>query len=66
MVVLYGLGLLLTILLIMRALHTLFIVIALQFGTTIALLAFPPSVSAFINYQRQKYKKATNTPPEPH
>ncbi|HSY43004.1 MAG TPA: hypothetical protein VK811_03780 [Candidatus Acidoferrum sp.] len=58
-VVLYGAGLLLIIVPMMRSLQPILIFVALQFCITIALLVFPPSVSAFIQYQRQRYKKNT-------
>jgi hypothetical protein len=66
MVVLCGLALLLIIPAMMRSLNPLLIGVALQFSITLALLAFPRSVSAFIDYQRQKYKKVPSKSPEPN
>jgi hypothetical protein len=55
MVGLIGLGLLLAIPAMLRTLHPFMIGIVLQFSITVALLAFPRSVSAFIDYQRVRY-----------
>ena len=55
MVGLLGLGLLLTVPAMLRTFDPLLIGIVLQFGITVALLAFPPSVSAFMEYQRARY-----------
>jgi hypothetical protein len=57
MVGLLGLGLLLSIPAILRSLHPLQIGVAFQVSFTAALLAFPPSVSAFMDYQRGKYSE---------
>ena len=59
MVGLLGLGLLLTVPLMLRTLHPIFIGIVIQFSITVALLAFPRSVSAFIDYQKVRYNGDT-------
>jgi len=56
---LLGLGLLLTVPAMLRTLHPLVIGVVLQFRITVALLAFPRSVSAFIDYQSVRYKGDT-------
>jgi len=56
MVGLLGLGLLLTAPGMLRSMHPLLIGVVLQLGITLALLAFPPSVSAFISHQRRRYE----------
>lgn len=67
-VALLSLGLLLAIPQALRTMHPLLIGIALQFATAICLLAFPPSVSAFLEYQRARYSggdlPSTNSKPD--
>jgi hypothetical protein len=55
MVGLMGLGLLLSIPVMLRTIHPIAIGVVLQFGITVALLAFPRSVSVFIDHQRIRY-----------
>ncbi len=62
MVGLFGWGLLLLLPRLISSLHPLAIGIALQFSITIALLVFSPSVSAFIDYQRSKYREDAQPP----
>ena len=59
MVGLLGLGLLLTVPAMLRSLHPLLIAVVFQISITVALLAIPPSVSAFIDYQRERYNENT-------
>ena len=60
MVGLLGLGLLLAVSDMLRTWQPLMIGLVIQFSITLALLVFPRSVSAFINYQRATY----NRPPQ--
>jgi hypothetical protein len=57
MVGLMALGLFLTVPAMLRTLNPLFICLALQFSIALSLLAFPPSVSAFIDHQREQHSK---------
>lgn len=59
MVTFIGLALLLTLPILIRSPNLVAIGIVLQFCITLALLAFPPSLSAFINFQRAKYQKGS-------
>jgi len=59
MVGLLSLGLLLVIPPMLRTLHPLLIGVALQFAAAVSLLAFPPSVSAFLTFQRRRRNENT-------
>jgi hypothetical protein len=54
MVALLSIGLLLFLPIVFRNPQPLFIAIAAQFGAAVGLLAFPPSVSAFMAFQRTR------------
>ena len=56
---LLSLGLLLVIPGAFRTLHPMLIGVMLQFAIAIGLLAFPPSVSAFLRAQRERYASGT-------
>lgn len=43
----------------LRTMHPLLIGVDLQFAITIYLLAFPPSVSAFLRFQRARHNEST-------
>ena len=59
MVFLLGLGLVLSVLHMLRSWNLLFIGLVVQFSIGAFLLAIPPSVSAFMNYQRVHYDEYT-------
>jgi len=64
MVGLLGLGLVLIGPVALVSMHPLAIAVALQFIIALGLLAFSPSVSAFIDYQRALYSENKKAPPK--
>ena len=61
---LLGLGVLMIVPVLLRSMHPLVIVVALQFIIALALLAFSPSVAAFIDYQRALHSENKEPPPK--
>ena len=61
---LLGLGLVMILPVVLQSMHPLVIAVALQLIIALGLLAFSPSVSAFINYQRALYSENKEPPPK--